>query len=224
MDKVWWKKKSSLKSLIEVGKAIETASRICMKIENNWCIFFPWLEHIFSRCWMFSQHIYIYIYLQYLFKIFYRKFMIFLQICWHFFAEVSDELRKSNFLWLKNKIQENSKSCEKKNMLVRHRPPETPIFLGEFHEEKIAFIPLHTEKSFRNLIKSNRNQIVLTSFRLILSQTDVRLVPNQSEAGIYNLISVWFNAIWKIFLRVFHRDTRDSKSVPSPHERSSAKL
>ena len=75
-------------------------------------------------------------------------------------------------------------------MLVRHRPPETPIFLGEFHEEKIAFIPLHTEKSFRNLIKSNRNQIVLSSFRLILSQTDVRLVPNQSENGKYNLISV----------------------------------
>ena len=47
-------------------------------------------------------------------------------------------------------------------MLVRHRPPETPIFLGEFHEEKIAFIPLHTEKSYRNLIKSNRNQIAFT--------------------------------------------------------------
>ena len=50
-----------------------------------------------------------------------------------------------------------------------------------------------TQKSFRNLIKSNRNQIVFTIFRLIWNQTDVRLVPNQSANGKYNLISVWFN-------------------------------
>ena len=41
---------------------------------------------------------------------------------------------------------------------------------------------LHTEKSFRILIISNRNQIVFTIFRLFWNQTDVR----------YNLISVWF--------------------------------
>ena len=34
----------------------------------------------------------------------------------------------------------------------------------------------HTEKSFRNLIKSNLNQIVFTIFRLIWNQTDLRLV------------------------------------------------
>ena len=34
-------------------------------------------------------------------------------------------------------------------------------------------------------------------------QTDVRLVPNQSEIGNYNLISVWFNKISKIFLSVY---------------------
>ena len=39
------------------------------------------------------------------------------------------------------------------------------------------------EKSFRNRIESNRNQIVFTIFRLIWNQTDVRLVPNQSENG-----------------------------------------
>ena len=48
---------------------------------------------------------------------------------------------------------------------------------------------LHTEKSFRNLIKSNRNQNVLTMHRFIRNQTDVRLVTNQSENGKYNLIS-----------------------------------
>ena len=47
----------------------------------------------------------------------------------------------------------------------------------------------HTKKSFLNLIKSNRNQIVLSIFRFIWNQTDVRSVPNQSENGIYNLIS-----------------------------------
>ena len=33
---------------------------------------------------------------------------------------------------------------------------------------------IHTEKSFRNLIKSNRNKIVLTIFRLIWNQTEDR--------------------------------------------------
>ena len=58
---------------------------------------------------------------------------------------------------------------------------------------------LHTDKSFRNLNKSTWNQIVFTIFRLIWNQTDVRLVPNQPQIGEYNLISVWFNKIWKDF-------------------------
>ena len=48
---------------------------------------------------------------------------------------------------------------------------------------------IHTEKSFRNLIESTRNQIVFTILKLIWIQTDVRLDPNQSENGKYNLIS-----------------------------------
>ena len=40
---------------------------------------------------------------------------------------------------------------------------------------------VRTEMHFRNLISSNRNQIVFTIFRLIWNQTDVRLDPNQSE-------------------------------------------
>ena len=50
-------------------------------------------------------------------------------------------------------------------------------------------VVVHTEKSFLNLIKSTRNQIVFTIFRLIWIQMDVRLDPNQSENGKYNLIS-----------------------------------
>ena len=45
---------------------------------------------------------------------------------------------------------------------------------------------LHTEKYFRNLIKSSRNQILFITIQLILNQTDVHLVPNQSENGKYN--------------------------------------
>ena len=60
-----------------------------------------------------------------------------------------------------------------------------------------------TEKSFQNLIKSTRNQIVFTIHRLIWNQTDVSLAPNQSENGKYNLISVWSIKIWKIFLCVY---------------------
>ena len=58
----------------------------------------------------------------------------------------------------------------------------------------------YTEKSFRNLIKSNWNRIVFTMHRLIWNQMEVRLVLNQSENGKYNLISVWFNKISKKFL------------------------
>ena len=61
---------------------------------------------------------------------------------------------------------------------------------------------VHTEKSFRNLMKSTWNQILLTIFRLIWIKTDVRLVPNQSENGKYNLISSWFNKISRRFLCV----------------------
>ena len=45
--------------------------------------------------------------------------------------------------------------------------------------------PVHTEKSFRN-------QILFKSFRLIWEQqtNSVRLIPNQSVNGKYNLISV----------------------------------
>ena len=42
---------------------------------------------------------------------------------------------------------------------------------------------LHTDKYFLNFIKSNRNQIIFTIFRLIGNQTDVRFVQNQSENG-----------------------------------------
>ena len=51
----------------------------------------------------------------------------------------------------------------------------------------------------RNLIKSDRNQIVFTIFRL--NQTDVRLI--QSGNGEYNLISVWYNKISRRFLFVY---------------------
>ena len=61
---------------------------------------------------------------------------------------------------------------------------------------------VHTEEFFRNLIKSTRNQIVFTIFRLIWNQTDVRLVINQSENGKYNLISVWYNKISKKYICV----------------------
>ena len=47
----------------------------------------------------------------------------------------------------------------------------------------------HIENFFQNLIKSTRNQIVFTIFRLIWIQTDVCLDPNQSKNGEYNLIS-----------------------------------
>ena len=71
----------------------------------------------------------------------------------------------------------------------------------------------HTQ---RNLIKSNRNQIVFTVFRSIWSQTDVHLVRNQSENGKYKLISVWLIKILKIFLCV-HWETTSPRDWEKLH-------
>ena len=65
-----------------------------------------------------------------------------------------------------------------------------------FSQLRLLGFSLHTEKYFRNVIKSNRNQIEFTMHQLIWNQMDtVRLVSNKSENGKYNLISVWFNKI-----------------------------
>ena len=49
--------------------------------------------------------------------------------------------------------------------------------------QELISVSVNAQKYFTNLIKSNRYQIVFTIFRLILSQTDVRLVLNQPENG-----------------------------------------
>ena len=59
-------------------------------------------------------------------------------------------------------------------------------------------LQIHSRRTFffRNLIKSTRNQIVFTILRSLWIQTNaVRLHPNRSENGKYNLISGWFNKI-----------------------------
>ena len=65
--------------------------------------------------------------------------------------------------------------------------------------EAATYAPIYTEKFFRNIVKSIWNQILIFVFGLIWNQTDVHLVPNQSENGNYNLISDWFDKISKIF-------------------------
>ena len=59
-------------------------------------------------------------------------------------------------------------------------------------------------KIFQNLIlkQTEINQIIFSIFWFIWNQMDVRVVPNQSENGKYNLISVCFDKISKIFLSV----------------------
>ena len=78
-------------------------------------------------------------------------------------------------------------------------------FPGVFHVRQpflSNFLPTrYTEIYFRNLIKSTRNQIIFTIFRLIWNQTDVRLDPNQSKDGKYNLISGLFDKILNNFVQ-----------------------
>ena len=68
----------------------------------------------------------------------------------------------------------------------------------------VYFLTQYASYTQRNLIKSNRNQIVYTIFRLIWNKNQrVRLDSNQSENGKCNLISVWFNKILKMFPCVY---------------------
>ena len=89
---------------------------------------------------------------------------------------------------------------------------------GGHHYKENDLFPheLNTEKYFRNLIKSNRNQIVFTIFRLIWNskRTLSACVPNQSENGKYNLISVRLNKISKRFLSLRVTEYQDGKIYP----------
>ena len=101
--------------------------------------------------------------------------------------------------------------------------PDTIVQTYDFHSQPtpkydkichhLIFFGSHAEKSFLNLIKSNRNHIVFTILRSIWNQTDVRLIPNQLEDSKYNLISVWLNKIWKIFVSVHIHPRRARKSL-----------
>ena len=82
---------------------------------------------------------------------------------------------------LQHELPHNCKLVDIYRQHKKHRV----VYWGMFRTIKT----LRTEKSFRNLIKSTRNQIAFTIFRLIWNQTDVRLDLDQSENGKYNLIA-----------------------------------
>ena len=84
--------------------------------------------------------------------------------------------------------------------LIINTFPCACVILNTFIKNDSSLI---TEKFFRNLIKSNRNQNAFTTFRLIWNKMDVHFVIYQSEHGKYNLISVWFYKIPKIFFGVY---------------------
>ena len=57
------------------------------------------------------------------------------------------------------------------------------IWCGRSQKVRYVNCGIHTGESFRNLIKSSRNQIVFTILRLIWNQINVRLVQNQWVHG-----------------------------------------
>ena len=61
-------------------------------------------------------------------------------------------------------------------------------------------LPVHAEKYFPNLIKSNRNLIKFSILRMMWIHTEVRLILNQPENPRYHYILVCFNRIQKRFL------------------------
>ena len=76
---------------------------------------------------------------------------------------------------------------------VRGRPKLSSIFAHKNSETSNNLI--HTEKSFRNLIKWNRNLFVFTIFLLIWNQTDVRLV--------FCVTLLWYFFAWLFFVWLF---------------------
>ena len=85
----------------------------------------------------------------------------------------------------------------------------------DVHIDAVFLWGVHTEKSFRNVFKSNRNQIVFTIFLDWFGTASGHspfFVPNQSENGKYNLILVRLNTISKRFLCVRYQ-TRNTTAV-----------
>ena len=85
--------------------------------------------------------------------------------------------------------------------------------------EAIYCSTVHTGKYFPNLIESNRDQIVFIMHWLIrISKRTVSVCCSKSieENSKYNLISVWFNKIWKIFLCVYRTITACIELNPLP--------
>ena len=63
-------------------------------------------------------------------------------------------------------------------------------------------ISKYTDKLILKFCKLN--SILLEIFRLILQQTEFRLVPNQSKKWNYNPNTVWFNKIQNQFFFVYN--------------------
>ena len=86
-------------------------------------------------------------------------------------------------------------------------------YLVSIRENLMGDTNLYTQ---RNLNKSNRNQIIFTIFRMILSRTEFHLVPHQSENSEYNQISPDSARIRSLFfgrsLRLLARPRSNFKS------------
>ena len=109
-------------------------------------------------------------------------------------------------------------SCRiKKNLYVATSkdPPTSKLNFLQDHS-RLTISP-HTEKTFRNLIKLTRNQIVFTIFRLIWHQTDVCLVF-QINRKMVNTIWFLFNLIR--FRKVFSVCRLDLLCQHLSHDRS----
>ena len=135
----------------------------------------------------FSSHSYI------LFSIYIIIFIIYI-LFFIIYIKFSFSLFHFHFLF----FHFSPKRCKASRRLISWRV----LRCFDFARRHGYFPWVHAEKSFPNLIESNWNQIVVTIFLLIWNQTVIRLIPNQSEKGKYNLISVWFNKISKRFLCV----------------------
>ena len=114
------------------------------------------------------------------------------------FGKKANSIRQSlsGLIWagfVKQKTKDGKKQMQKKIRIQSG-------FLYRTIRETVSIAA--RREIFSKSYSINRNQIVLSNFWLIWIQTDVRLNPNQSENGKYNLISGWFNQIHKRFLCV----------------------
>ena len=90
------------------------------------------------------------------------------------------------------------------------------VFLLTLNQTEFLLAPNQLRPSQISSVQFCRDvgRVSMGALNWALHQTELRVVPNQSEKCNYHPNLVWFNKIEKIFLRVHHSCIRREKNLP----------